>query len=294
MFLYLFRHPSGRKDHQISVDADARTPLLRWLHNWRRAEPETIAGIELTRTGRWEGPDVAERPSRLGLARPRDGWIHLADLHAPERGRGSGGGGRRRANDCSVWPGIVIDGWVVKVVTGVGWAKSAVLLSERKPTPLRRSIDSVPYAANRSCRIHEPASRLSVSITVCHARQDPGSHQIQEGGHNQTPHARRIARLSNRSRWGRIWGESFPHVSGSGSGGRNETAGRGRCRDAAERPSTDSSSVGRRFESCPPHQCATPRSYVSRFGQSCPIDRGCQRSPHRGLLKAAAIVFKAM
>lgn len=54
--VYTFWHPS-KPDPRISVDQDARTPLAEWLRHWRKAEPTTVAGIALARTGRWEGQD---------------------------------------------------------------------------------------------------------------------------------------------------------------------------------------------------------------------------------------------
>ena len=72
--LYIFRHASGRKDHQISVGPDTRSTLASWLHNWRKAEPETIAGVGLARTGRWEGPDM---PASVAIQVQWEGELFL-------------------------------------------------------------------------------------------------------------------------------------------------------------------------------------------------------------------------
>jgi hypothetical protein len=60
--VYTFWHPS-KPDPQISVDEEARTPLAEWLHHWRKAEPTTVAGITLARTGRREGRDELPTPA---------------------------------------------------------------------------------------------------------------------------------------------------------------------------------------------------------------------------------------
>lgn len=55
--VYTFWHPS-KPDPRISVDQEARTPLAEWLHDWRKAEPTTVASIGLARMARWEGSDA--------------------------------------------------------------------------------------------------------------------------------------------------------------------------------------------------------------------------------------------
>ena len=55
--VYTFWHPS-KPDPRISVDQEARTPLAKCLHDWRKAEPTSFAGIGLARMGRLEGRDA--------------------------------------------------------------------------------------------------------------------------------------------------------------------------------------------------------------------------------------------
>ena len=55
--VYLFRRPPG--GIRLPVDSTARPMLVRWLREWRSAETETIGGITLTRTPRWEGRSTA-------------------------------------------------------------------------------------------------------------------------------------------------------------------------------------------------------------------------------------------
>jgi hypothetical protein len=57
--LYVFLYPSGRRDLQLVLGPDQRVPVLEWLRNWKNAAPGVVArGLELTRTGYWEGKDV--------------------------------------------------------------------------------------------------------------------------------------------------------------------------------------------------------------------------------------------